>query len=77
MVSGVAIFILQTFLMTAVIQYYNRGDTFVSDWLMQFSDDGDVRFVLETTGRHDVPLGHIFLIPIQPIFALRPLVLHV
>jgi len=51
-------------------------------------DDDDVRFVLDqhselefysasslqqTAGRHVAPLGHIILIPSQPVFALSPI----
>ena len=49
-------------------------------------DDDEVRFVLDqhveldfnsanwnkSTGRHVAPLGHIILIPSQPVFALSP-----
>ena len=51
-------------------------------------NDGDVRFVLDqhaeldlfsastlkqqSAGRHIAPLGHIILIPSQPVFALTP-----
>jgi hypothetical protein len=51
-------------------------------------DDDEVRFVLDqhaeldfysasslkqqSTGRHVTPLGHIILIPSQPVFALTP-----
>ena len=51
------------------------------------NDDDEVRFVLDqhaeldfysssslkqSTGRHAVPLGHIILIPSQPVFVLSP-----
>jgi hypothetical protein len=54
----------------------------------QLDDDNEIRFVLDqhaeldlysanslkqhSTGRHVAPLGHIILIPSQPVFALFP-----
>ena len=54
----------------------------------QWDDDDEVRFVLDqyaeldfysasslkqqSAGRHVAPLGHIILIPSQPVFALSP-----
>ena len=54
----------------------------------QLDDDNEIRFVLDqhaeldfysanslkqhSTGRHVAPLGHITLIPSQPVFALFP-----
>ena len=54
----------------------------------QWDDDDEVRFVLDqhaeldfysasslkqqSAGRHVTPLGHIILIPSQPVFALSP-----
>ena len=54
----------------------------------QWDDDDEVRFVLDqyveldfhsasslkqqSTGRHVAPLGHIILIPSQPVFAFSP-----
>ena len=54
----------------------------------QWDDDDEVRFVLDqhneldlysaislkqqSTGGHVAPLGHIILIPSQPVFALSP-----
>jgi hypothetical protein len=54
----------------------------------QWDDDDEVRFVLDqhveldfysasslkqhSVGRHVAPLGHIIMIPSQPVFALSP-----
>jgi hypothetical protein len=54
----------------------------------QWDDDDEIRFVLDqhseldfysasslkqqSAGRHVAPLGHIILIPSQPVFALTP-----
>jgi predicted alpha/beta hydrolase len=59
-----------------------------TDDLCRINDDDDVRFVLDqhaeldfysasslkqqSASRHVAPLGHIILIPSQPVFALSP-----
>ena len=62
-----------------------RESEWVSEWREQVNfqwNDAEVRFVLDfysasslkqqSADRHVAPLGHIILIPSQPVFALTP-----
>ena len=69
--------------MLLLLVYYGEN-RLIFQW-----DDDEIRFVLDqhaeldfycasalkqqSTGRHVTPLGHIILIPSQPVFALSPL----
>jgi hypothetical protein len=68
---------------SAISQLYHGENKLIFQW-----DDDDVRFVLDqhaeldlysasslkkqSVDRHVAPLGHIILIPNQPVFALSP-----